>query len=458
MRPNFSLLIALVGLSATASASISLPTLFTDHMVLQRETEVRIWGWGKPREVVKITTTWSSDTLTAEADKYAEWEILLPTPTAGGPHEITLQGYNRIVLKDVLIGEVWLCSGQSNMEWKPSWGIDGREVAVKNADHPNIRFFTVDYRSAHTPQIDLSGGGWEACTPETMDRFSAVGYFFGKKLHEELGVPIGLVNSSWGGTPAEAWVAAEVIAGDELLSEAAKLLADEPWGPQKPGRIYHAMIAPLTKFNIAGTIWYQGETNNHNPLTYKELFSILIKSWRLEWDHDFPFYFAQIAPWNGYGAHRGAQVRDAQRRTLEVPGTGMVVTSDIGDTVDIHPRNKLDVGLRFANLALKNHYQVLDAEVAGPLYREHRVEGSRVRVFFDHAAGLHARGGNCTHFEVAGEDGIFHPAQAEIEDGSVVVFSKKVKTPKAVRFAWGNSATPNLFNAAGLPTSCFLTE
>ena len=452
------LFLSIITLCQSAVANVSLPAIFTDNMVLQRDTEVRIWGWAKPLEKVAVQASWSKDILRTVADKFARWEVMLPTPGAGGPFEITVQGYNQITLRNVLVGEVWLCSGQSNMEFTARQGILGGEEAMKNADQPNIRFFTVHHRSANEAQIDLASDGWKVCSPETMAGFSAAAYFFAKKLQEKMGVPVGLIHSGWGGTPAEAWVAGRIIEADPLLSEAANLLPDEPWGPQQAGSIYHAMIAPLTPFKIAGTIWYQGETNVNNPLTYKELFSTLIKSWRTAWGYEFPFYFAQIAPFK-YGVPGvGALVRDAQRRTLEAPNTGMVVTSDIGDTLDIHPKNKLDLGLRFANLALKYHYHVLDGEVSGPLYRSFEVEKDRVKIFFDHASGLKASGGDCPFFEVAGEDGIFYPAKAEIGDGLVMVFAKQVKKPKAVRFAWRNTATPNLFNGAGLPTSCFWEE
>lgn len=449
------LLLNLVGFCENALANISLPAIFTDNMVLQRETEVKIWGWAKSLEKVTLQASWSGETFETVADNYARWEIILPTPKAGGPYQITLKGYNQITLSNILVGEVWLCSGQSNMEWPAASGIDGKEEAIKNAKHPNIRFFTVQHRTATVPQIDLASEGWEICSPETMTYFSAAAYFFGKKLQEELDVPIGLIHSSWGGTPAEAWTSAQVIESDLLLARAADLLPSEPWGPGHPGSIYNAMIAPLTQFKIAGTIWYQGERNTNNAATYKETFSALINSWRAEWGYYFPFYFAQIAPFRGYGGEAGVIVRDAQRRTLELLETGMVVTSDIGDTIDIHPRNKLDVGLRFANLALKNHYKVSEKEASGPLFRTCQLEKDRVRVFFDHAEGLHIEGATCTDFELAGPDGVFHPAGAKIEGGTVLVSAGNVFQPTALRFAWSNTATPNLFNGAGLPTSCF---
>ncbi len=453
-----TLLSLLLVLAAQAIANVSLPAIFTGNMVLQQNAEVRIWGWAKPMEKITVTASWSKDTLRTAADNRTNWEIKLPTPKAGGPYEITIRGYNQRKLSNVLIGEVWLCSGQSNMEWTARMGIDNAEEEVKNASHPNIRFFTVHHRTAATPQIDLESDGWTACTPETMRDFSAVAYFFARKIQAETGVPVGLVNASWGGTAAECWVPGRVFEEDAMLAEAAKLVKDQPWATARPGVIYHGMVAPLTRFNISGVLWYQGETNSNNPLTYKELFSTLIKTWRTEWGYDFPFYFAQIAPWKGYAEGSGALVRDAQRRTLELPNTGMVVTSDIGNLDDIHPRNKQDVGLRMANLALKYHYKRTDAVVEGPLFRSFRVEKDRIRLFFDHAEGLHFRGGPATEFEVAGPDGVFHPAGALIENNMVIVSSGEVRQPVAVRFAMRNVSEPNLFNGAGLPASCFVAE
>jgi sialate O-acetylesterase len=441
-----------------AWAYVSLPAIFTDNMVLQRDTDVKIWGWGKPLEQVTIKTSWSMDYYKTIIDNKGNWDIILPTPEAGGPYEINIQGQNEVTLRDVLIGEVWLCSGQSNMEWSANMGINNQQKAIQYADNQNIRFFTVNQRTASEPQIDLDGDGWNTCSPKTMADFSAVAYFFARRINEEMGIPVGLIQSAWGGTPAEAWVSGRIIDGDSLLAEAAKLLPEEPWGPGDPGSIFHAMISPITSFKIAGVLWYQGERNTNNPSFYKELMVTLINSWRTAWGYDFPFYFAQIAPFNGYGKDRGVLVQDAQRRTLEVPGTKMVMTSDISDRGDIHPTNKQDVGLRFANLALVYHYKIFPFEVIGPLYRSYAYERNRVRIFFDHAEGLHARDGNCNDFELAGEDGVFHPAGAKIEGGSVLVSAGNVFRPKFCRFAWRNDAVTNLFNQAGLPASCFLIQ
>ncbi|SFV02182.1 sialate O-acetylesterase [Pontibacter akesuensis] len=439
-------------------ANVGLPAIFNSHMILQQKAEVVIWGWGKAQEPVSVTTSWNQQTVKTETNPNGQWRVTVNTPAAGGPYSITVQGYNTIKLEDVLIGEVWLVSGQSNMEWSARAGIDNAEEAVRGANHPNIRFFNVQHRTADAPQLDL-GGQWVPSTPETMIDFSAIAYFFGRELHQELDVPIGLINSSWGGTPAEVWVAPEVTASDPGLAEAAKKIAPMEWAPHEPGKTYHAMLAPLIPYRIAGVLWYQGETNTAAPQSYARLFPALINRWRSEWGYDFPFYYAQIAPFKYGRPLEGVLLRDAQRKALSVPGTGMVVTSDIGNINDIHPRNKQDVGKRFANLALNKTYGRKNLPFSGPLYREMKTEGSKVRLYFDHAEnGLVMKGKQLTHFEIAGEDQQFVPAKARVDGKTLVVSAPGVKKPVAVRFAWSNTAEPNLFNKEGLPASSFRTD
>ena len=455
MKTILSLVFCLMA-SAALQANISLPAIFTDHMVLQQQSQVSIWGWAKPGENIKLVASWDGDTLTTTTDNQSHWSISLSTPAAGGPHQIYLIGHNTIVLSDVLVGEVWLCSGQSNMEWKPTSGIDNAQAEIEAANFPNIRFFTVDHRTAVDPQIDLTSTGWQACNPQTMKDFSAVAYFFARKIFEETGTPVGLINSSWGGTPAEAWTPESVYSEDEVLAKSAALLEEVPWGPVQPGRIFNSMIAPITKFQIAGAIWYQGESNTSNASTYQHTFSSMIQSWRDLWGYPFPFYFVQIAPfpYGGDNDH-GVRVRDEQRRTLALAQTGMVVTSDIGDTTDIHPQNKLDVGVRLAHLALKHHYKTLSITVDSPLFSKHTVDKNKVTVYFHNATGLHSETKKLGDFELAGKDGVFHAAKASIKGETVVVQSKQVREPVHVRFAWSNTAIPTLYNQAHLPASSF---
>ena len=441
------------------SWAVSLPAIFSDNMVLQQNNELIIWGWGKPLEKISITTSWDGNMLSTEATNQGTWAVFVKTPKGSmTPYTLSIKGYNEIVLKNVLIGEIWLCSGQSNMEWSANLGINNAQEEVKQAKYPNIRLFSVIHRTATAPQIDLEGA-WAECSPESMQNFSAVAYFFARKLQADLKVPVGMINSSWGGTPAESWMPAEAFEGNELISTAAKKLEPVRWGPTEIARIYNAMIEPLTKFKIAGTLWYQGESNVSTAYAYKETMTALISSWRQKWGLEFPFYYCQIAPYRYGNPAEGAALRDAQRRTLSVPNTGMVVTSDIGDTTDIHPGNKQDVGLRLANLALVKHYKASNAVVAGPLYLNSRARAGQMLVYFANAEGLNFKGDKITHFELAGEDGIFYPAEATIsKDNLVIVQSEKVPQPTMVRYAWGNTATPNLFNGAGLPASCFSSK
>ena len=440
-----------------AKANISMPDIFSDNMVLQQKSQVTFWGWARPFEEVTIRTGWSTEEVKITTGSQGTWELKVKTPVAGGPYKIKISGYNEIVFENVLIGEVWLCSGQSNMEWTATAGIDNQEEEIKNANYPNIRFFVVNHRTALHPQINCEGE-WTECSPETMKDFSAVAYFFGRKINQDLNIPIGLINSSWGGTPVETWMPEDVIENDEYLKKAAAKQQSVPWGPVEPGRIYNAMIAPIMPFTIAGTLWYQGEGNTINGSHYQELLTAMIGSWRKGFQSDFPFYFAQIAPYKYGKPFEGVVVREEQRKVLEMPKTGMVITSDIGDTTDIHPRNKQDVGIRFANLALNRHYKAIDGVDCGPLFKSMEIKNNKAIISFDFSEGLHAKGEIITCFEMAGEDKVYYKAEAKIKDDKVIVESKEVKKPEYVRFAWRNTATPNLFNEANLPASCFSTE
>ncbi len=435
-------------------SNVSLPSVFSDNMVLQRNARVKIWGWAKPGEDVNIKLSWSDEKFSTTADKNAGWEITITTPDIRGAQEIRISGYNEITLRNVLLGEVWLVSGQSNMEWSAGAGIDNAEEAIAGANQPDIRFFQVAHRTANDPQEDLDGS-WVSSTPETMRNFSAVAYFFGKKINTEINVPVGLFNSSWGGTPAEVWMPAAIFEENEELEKAASLLPDDQWGPHLPGKIYNAMIAPLIPYKIAGILWYQGESNTANADHYKDIFSALIKSWRNKWKEELPFFYAQIAPFDYGEGYSGVKVRDAQREVLELPKTGMVMTSDIGNIHDIHPQNKLDVGLRFADLALAEVYGK-DVKAHAPLVKHAEINGKEVKVYFDNEEGLKIDKANPdTQFEIAGEDELFYPAEASIKKEVVHLRSAKVKDPVFVRFSWGNMSTSNLFNEAGLPASSF---
>jgi len=459
MKNNIIAFVLFLMLSHSAFSNVTLPNVFSDNMVLQRNTEVTIWGWANPQEEVVVTPSWNNEEYKINASNQAKWEIKIPTPKEGGPYTISIKGYDEIVLKNILIGEVWICSGQSNMEMSASWGIENGDEVVKNAANPNIRFFSIPKLTATSPQNNVSGN-WAECTPETMKYFSAAGYFFAKRLQEDLkNVPIGLIGSNWGGTPAEIWTPEEVIQNDAVLLESAKTRKEESYGPNQPGRAFNAMIYPLVGFKIAGVIWYQGESNVGSPV-YDKTFSALITSWRKLWNYEFPFYYVQIAPYQ-YGENHfgGVEIRNAQRKVLqEVPNTGMAVTSDISPIDDIHPKDKKSVGTRLANLALVNTYKTNTDLVNGPLYKALKIDKNKVSVYFDYAEGLYCKDKKTNKFEIAGADNVFYEADASIKNNVVILKSKKVLHPVKVRFAWNNTAQSDLFNKANLPASSFITE
>ncbi|MBU0754988.1 MAG: chitobiase/beta-hexosaminidase C-terminal domain-containing protein, partial [Planctomycetes bacterium] len=446
-------------------AQVELPSLFSDHMVLQQQFEAPIWGWAPPGTRVIIKASWGKEPVVATADEKGRWKTALATPEAGGPYDLSI---NDIELKDVMIGEVWIGSGQSNMEW-PLKLSDHAEEELGAADLPMIRLFTVAREFSDEPGKNCHGR-WEVCDQKSAPDFSAVAYYFGKELHQALGVPVGLIHSSWGGTPVEAWMREEVLQSDDRFDPVLRRFREKiskaapgvrPRGPNDPSGLFNAMIAPLIPFALRGVIWYQGEANVEEAGLYEALFPAMIRNWRNDWDQGaFSFYYVQIAPFEYDLPLAGAALRDAQRKTLsKVPDTGMAVTMDIGDPRDIHPRNKKEVGKRLACWALAKDYGRDDLVYSGPLYRSMRVEGEKIRLFFDHiGSGLKVRGERLTHFEISAQDQHFVPAEALIENDSIVVSSEVVQAPVAVRYAFQNESEPNLFNQEGLPASSFRTD
>jgi len=457
MRKNVLTLLILLCFYFSATATIRLPAIIGDHMVLQRNSTVKIWGWCDATEKIKLNTAWDTTTYNATGGSNAKWMIELKTPSAGGPYKITITGSNTIVIDDVLIGEVWLCSGQSNMEMSVSWGLKQYEPEVAAATNKNIRFFHTPKITAEYPQDDVKAK-WVVCNPEDMRRFSMIGYFFGQKINGELNVPVGLINSSWGGTPAEVWTPKEAIIADPVLEAASKQLKEAPWWPVQTAYNYNAMIYPFVNYNIAGALWYQGEANVNTAATYNQLMTTLITSWRKVWGKEFPFYYVQIAPFADYTS---AYLREQQTKTLSVLKTGMVVTSDLVDNImDIHPQMKKEVGVRLANYALAETYGKNKAAYKGPTYKEMKAEKNKIRISFNNAeSGLMIKAGKTpTDFYIAGDDKNFIPATAKIEGNTVVVWSKDIKNPTAVRFGFTNTAMPNLFSKDGLPVNLFRTD
>ena len=442
-------------LSLSANAEIVLPQIFSSDMVLQRETEVCFYGWANPGEEFTLYTSWNDSTLVVKAGNDAKWTMLVPTPKAGGPYVIRLNGKdNEIVYNGVLIGEVWLCSGQSNMEWSANSGIDDKEVEISKADYPTMRLFTVQKRTSQNPLEDVVGS-WASCSPETMSDFSAVAYFFARRVQQELHIPVGLIDASWGASCAEVWTPEIVFEQHPELVKSHELLQPNPWVTIERSSLYNAMIAPLTKFKVGGVLWYQGESNTANGESYQNLFTNMILSWRNQWQINFPFYYVQIAPYNYGRPFEGGVLRDQQRRTLALEKTGMAMTSDICTIEDIHPRNKQDVGLRLANIALKQHYKAIDVEVNGPLFESVVIQGNRIEVRFSHSEGLESKNKKLDQFEIADENGKWFPAKAKLIKNTVELWSKEVENPKAARYAWGSSSIGTLFNKAGLPVSTF---
>lgn len=447
-------------ISLNLRAQLRLPEIFDDHMVIQQQTTLPIWGWAHPSQKITINVSWDTTTINTQSDNGTFWKTMIKTPPAGGPHTITVKAGSEVrTLQDVLSGEVWIASGQSNMEWSMSASGDGK-MLIDQVYDAHIRLFNIPQMSAGTLQI-RGEGDWKVCDKESARSFSAVAYFFGKKLNENLNVPIGLINSSWGGSPAEVWLPGELVEGNDVLREsAAKLNRSQPWSPVTPGVAFNAMINPIIPFRIAGAVWYQGETNTAAPSTYKLLMETLIKEWRKQFQSDLPFYYVQIAPFGGYEGQLGVLLREQQVKMLGIPKTGMVVISDVVDDVnDIHPQFKKPVGERLANIALADTYGKQGIIYQSPLYKSMKVEKNKIRISFHHAEnGLMAKGSDLTEFLIAGEDKKFYPAKAKIDKGTIVVSAKEVKNPVAVRFAWSNASIPNLFGKDGLPVPSFRTD
>lgn len=454
-----------VNLGSSLRAEIVLPAILSDNMVLQQKSEVKLWGWKttKPNGEIRIICSWSKDTVKTTA-KMGEWLTHIQTPAPGGSHEIRIESdFELKVISNVLIGEVWLGSGQSNMEMPVDsihWdfpGVLNFNEEVKSANFNEIRLFLVRLQKSPYPQNDLKGE-WVICSSETVKSFSGVAYFFAKKLHEDLNTPIGMIASSWGGTNAETWIDKEVLSKHpDLLKPFEDPSSLSKWYPTAPGETYNAMIHPLQNFSLKGAIWYQGESNRNRPETYPRVMRTLVESWRAQWGIDFPFYFTQIAPFNYRNGIPSFFIKEAQTQCLNISKTGMVVTSDVGNLKHIHPRDKRTVGERLARIALAKDYGK-DISHSGPVYQSMKVVRNKAILDFDFSEGLHANSETLTLFEVAGDNKIFYPAEAWIEREQIIITSKNVKRPTAVRFAFADKAQPKLYNQAGLPTSPFRTD
>jgi sialate O-acetylesterase len=458
MKKHF-LLLLLSFLVLSLRANIRLPNILGSNMVLQQQSSTKLWGWASPDEKIKIITSWNNKTIETSADGNAHWKIDIQTPHAGGPYTITLQGENKIILNNILIGEVWVCSGQSNMERNYYTGISSIKEEYELLNKLNIRLFNMPKTTSKTPQDDCTGN-WTTCDTSALKAFSAVAYYFGKNLNKTLNVPIGLIASSWGGTPAEVWTPENLIENNATLKEASKKNTPTVWWPVNAGYTYNAMIYPIMNYNIAGTIWYQGESNREAPLSYTELMNTMITSWRKAWNKDFPFYYVQIAPYKYDKYNVAALIREAQTKSLSTEKTGMAVISDlVSDTLDIHPTNKKDVGIRLANIALAETYGLKKEGYKSPMLKSFKVNGSEVVVDFDYAeTGLIIKGKMPKEIFIAGTDKIFYPAMVKIKGSAMIVSSKKVKIPVAVRYQFSNAGIGNIFTRTGLPVAPFRTD
>ena len=477
--------------SCSLSAQVKVASIFSDHMVVQRNQPVHVWGWAEPLE--QGTVTFRGAQTHFVSDSLGRWTVYLPGGSAGGPFDLVVQGTNRIEVRDVLVGDVWLASGQSNMQFEMSNRLTDGPAEIAAANFPRIRLMTVHDKFADHPLEDADVSGWSTCTPETIRNFSAIAYFFAREISAKEQIPIGIINSSWGGTPAEAWTSLDALASnpslmpvfaaradmmDQLNSTERKQQSERrineernasgeaplavPWRPDpntwNPAALYNAMIAPLTPFPIRGVIWYQGESNTdvlRAPI-YQELFRTMIDDWRKQWKlEEMPFLYVQLA--NFANTDQWPAVREAQRKILELRNTGMVVTVDIGETDNIHPADKQDVGHRLALWARDIVYGE-SVEDSGPLFTYAWPEASEMVVAFTHAEGLRVNGPNLTGFEVAGEDRRFFQATGRVDGEKVSVQSSEVSAPRYVRYGWANDPKCNLFNSAGLPASPFSSE
>ena len=467
----FTVFLAL--LAVLAQAEVKLPKIFADHMVLQRGQEIPVWGWADPREGIEVT--FQDKTYKTRADKAGKWQLKMAASEAGGPYVLTVKGKNTLSLNDVLVGDVWLLGGQSNMEW-PLSQTNGGEDSIKAANYPKIRLFEVGRNVSIFPIEDVPEAKWSRTTPETIANFSAIGYYFGKRIHQDLDVPIGLLDVNWGGTVSEAWTSSEALASHADFKERitayqqsgeADFQNAENKGPNSwPASLYHGMLEPVIPFGIKGALWYQGESNAPRAYQYREIFPLMIQDWRKQWGQgDFPFLWVQLAnfkqPLNEPIDSDWAELREAQSMTLSLPNTAQAVIIDRGEAHDIHPRDKWTVGERLAVGAKKVAYG-MDVVHSGPTFKNMEVEGNKARIIFDHLGSglkINDKYGYVKGFAVAGEDKVFHWANAYQDGNNIIVYADKVSRPVAVRYGWADNPDDlNVYNAENLPASPFRTD
>lgn len=486
-------------LPVISNAAIRLPYFFSDGMVLQQNTDAAIWGWANPGATVKVSTSWNKASYSTKAAADGKWRLTVKTPVAGqvpttvwdmsedgsaaammlertptsghGPYTITISDGKPVTIKDVLIGEVWLCSGQSNMEMAMKGFKDqpilGSNEAIFNSTNEHIRLYTVPRSVQRLPQDTSKQSVWKMAEPEAVSNFSATAYYFGKMLYERLQVPIGLVNISYGGSPVEAFMDAETLKAFPDIKVPAATDTGK-LNNRNAAVLYNGMLRPFLGFTIKGCIWYQGESNNDRAKQYETLFPAFVKQIREQSGQgDFPFFYAQIAPYNymnfaaaGAPAYNSAYLRDAQRKALDkIPNSGMAVLMDIGEEFNIHPMDKLTGSKRLALMALSKTYGLKGFAGESPAYESMSINGSTITIKFKNAPnGLSAFGKELKYFEVAGANKVFRPAKAMVSGGNIIVSATDVKEPVAVRYAFKDFVIGDLFSTEGFPVSSFRSD
>lgn len=457
---------------ASLSAKVRLPAFFSDGLILQQQTEASLWGWAKPGTNVSIITSWNKKSYNIKTNDTGKWMLKVSTPVAGGPYTITISDGEPVTIKNILIGEVWFCSGQSNMEM-PMKGyrdqpIKGSNDAIFTSANDQIRVYTVPRAVEKFLKDTTKTSFWKNAGPENTANFSATAYFFGRLLQQQLKVPVGLINDSYGGSTVEAFMSIDAL---KAFPEIKVHTATDTFrlNNRNATTLYNGMIHPIAGYTIRGCLWYQGESNVDRPDQYEKLFPAMVAQWRNEWGQgNFPFYFAQIAPYASpqyAGPNRteklnSAYLRDAQRKAaLAIPNSGMIVLMDSGEESNIHPADKETVGKRFAYLALADSYHWKGFAFQSPAYDSLLINGSTATIKFKNAAnGLTSYGKPLTQFEIAGADKIYRPAFANIRNGTIVLSSPLVSSPLAVRFAFKDFIVGELFSTEGYPVSSFRTD
>ncbi|WP_428741751.1 sialate O-acetylesterase [Tenacibaculum sp.] len=449
-------------LSFVGFAQVKLPAIFGDGMVLQQQSNVKIWGKSNSQESIEVTTSWNNKQYKTSSDKNGNWSLEVSTPTAGGPYEININDGQELILKEILIGEVWICSGQSNM-YMPMNGYKNQPVLgalndIVMSSNKNIRLFTVNKVTSDMPQDDFEGE-WQESVPKNVANFSAAAYYFGYMINKVLNVPVGLISSSWGGTRIEPWISSKTISEFEFIGQ--KDMKKEG-KHQRPTYLFNAMINPMVGYGVRGFLWYQGEANRKEPGNYEKLLSGLIKDWRNQWENqDLNFYYAQIAPFDYMDAINSAEIRQSMLNVSlsNIEGIGMACLLDVGEKDNIHPANKKVAGERLAYIALSKTYGLEGIEYSGPVLKEMKTEGKFLKLTFNHAEnGLTTYGKPLEHFEIAGENKRFFRAKGFLTKEGIVLLADRVTHPVAVRYAYQDWVVGELFNTEGLPASSFQAD